>query len=126
MKPPVVLLVDDEDELRRSTAQTLDLGGFRVQDFSAAERALDFITQGFNGAVVTDIRMPAVDGMTLMRQIRDIDADIPVILVTGDETPDLLGQANALGVAAVMLKPVEKSRLVGNVERALAQQRRGA
>jgi DNA-binding NtrC family response regulator len=74
MKPPVVLLVDDEEELRRSTAQALDLAGFRVQDFSAAERALDFVTQGFNGAIVTDIRMPSMDGMTLMRRVRSTAA----------------------------------------------------
>ena len=72
MKQAVILLIDDEDELRRSTAQSLDLAGFSVRDFSGAEDALDFITQGFNGVVITDIRMPGMDGMTLMGRVRDI------------------------------------------------------
>ena len=73
MKPPLVLLVDDEDELRRSTAQALDLEGLSVKRCASAERALDFITQGFNGVVLTDIRMPGMDGMTLMGRVREID-----------------------------------------------------
>jgi len=49
VKKALILLVDDEDELRRSTVQSLDLAGFEVRDFAGAEGALDFITQGFNG-----------------------------------------------------------------------------
>jgi DNA-binding NtrC family response regulator len=95
MKSATVLLVDDEDELRRSAAQSLDLAGFSVRDFAGAERALDFITQGFNGVVVTDIRMPGMDGMTLMARIRDIDPDIPVILATGHGDVQLAVRAMA-------------------------------
>ena len=105
MKPPVVLVVDDEEELRRSTAQVLDLAGFQVQDFPAAERALDFVTQGFNGAVVTDIRMPSMDGMSLMRRVRDIDADIPVILVTGHGDVQLAVRAMREGAYDFIEKP---------------------
>ena len=74
MKQAEILLVDDEDELRRSTAQSLELAGFAVRDFDNAEGALDFVTQGFNGVVITDIRMPGMDGMTLMSRVREIDA----------------------------------------------------
>jgi two-component system C4-dicarboxylate transport response regulator DctD len=119
MKPPVVLLVDDEEELRRSTAQALDLAGFRVQDFSAAERALDFVTQGLNGAVVTDIRMPSIDGMTLMRRIHDIDADIPVILVTGHGDVQLAVRAMREGAYDFIEKPFDAQHLADMVARAL-------
>jgi two-component system C4-dicarboxylate transport response regulator DctD len=119
MKPPTVLLVDDEEELRRSTAQALDLAGFQVQDFSTAERALDFVTQGFNGAVVTDIRMPSIDGMTLMRRIHDIDADIPVILVTGHGDVQLAVRAMREGAYDFIEKPFDAQHLADMVARAL-------
>jgi two-component system C4-dicarboxylate transport response regulator DctD len=119
MKPPVVLLVDDEEELRRSTAQALDLTGFQVQDFSAAERALDFVTQGFNGAVVTDIRMPSMDGMTLMRRVRDLDPDIPVILVTGHGDVQLAVRAMREGAYDFIEKPFDAQHLADMVARAL-------
>jgi two-component system C4-dicarboxylate transport response regulator DctD len=119
MKPPVVLLVDDEEELRRSTAQSLDLAGFRVQDFSAADRALDFVTQGFNGAIVTDIRMPSMDGMTLMRRVRDLDPDIPVILVTGHGDVQLAVRAMREGAYDFIEKPFDAQHLADMVARAL-------
>ena len=78
-----ILLVDDEPDMRLSTAQALELEGFEVEEASDAQSALDRLGFGFAGIVVTDIRMPGMDGLTLMSRIREIDVDIPVILVTG-------------------------------------------
>ncbi len=119
MKPPIVLLVDDEDELRRSTAQSLDLAGFTVEDVSSAERALDFITQGFNGVVITDVRMPGMDGMTLMGRIREIDADIPVILVTGHGDVQLAVRAMREGAYDFLEKPFVTQHLTEMAARAI-------
>lgn len=118
MKPPIVLLVEDEDELRRSTAQSLDLAGFTVEDFPSAERALDFITQGFNGVVITDVRMPGMDGMTLMGRIREIDADIPVILVTGHGDVQLAVRAMREGAYDFIEKPFVTQNLTEMATRA--------
>ena len=123
MKPPIVLLVDDEDELRRSTAQSLDLSGFHVRDFATAEGALDFITQGFNGVVVTDIRMPGMDGMTLMGRVRDIDPDIPVILVTGHGDVQLAVRAMREGAYDFVEKPFTTQHLSDMATRALDRRR---
>lgn len=119
MKPPVVLLVEDEDELRRSTTQSLDLAGFTVQDSASAERALDFITQGFNGVVISDIRMPGMDGMTLMGRIREIDADIPVILFTGHGDVQLAVRAMREGAYDFVEKPFATQHLVEMAARAI-------
>lgn len=78
-----ILLIDDDDEMRRATAQALDLAGFRVRALARAERALDFTGFGFRGIVISDIRMPGMDGLTLMTRIHQLDADIPVVLITG-------------------------------------------
>ncbi|MHA6643511.1 sigma-54-dependent transcriptional regulator [Mesorhizobium sp. A623] len=119
MNPALVLLVEDEDELRRSTAQALDLSGFKVRDLASAERALDLITPGFNGVVVTDIRMPGMDGMTLMGRIREIDADIPVILTTGHGDVQLAVTAMREGAYDFIEKPFTTQTLAAVAARAL-------
>lgn len=78
-----VLLIDDEPDLRDSTAQALDLAGFTVTALAQGDRALDLVGFGYPGVVVTDIRMPGLDGLSLMNRMHEIDRDIPVILITG-------------------------------------------
>ena len=78
-----VLLVDDEEDLRVSTAQALELHDLDVEIFSSAEDVLARVGPGFAGVVVSDIRMDGMDGMTLLQRVREIDHDIPVILITG-------------------------------------------
>jgi len=123
MKPALVLLVDDEDELRRSTAQSLDLAGFKIRDFATAEGALDFITQGFNGVVITDIRMPGMDGMSLMSRVRDIDPDIPVILATGHGDVQLAVKAMREGAYDFIEKPFDSQALADIAARAIDRRR---
>ncbi|KQZ16673.1 Fis family transcriptional regulator [Mesorhizobium sp. Root552] len=119
MTQPQVLLVDDEDELRRSTAQSLDLAGFAVRDLASAERALDLVNPGFNGVVVTDIRMPGMDGMTFMTRIHEIDPDIPVIIVTGHGDVQLAVKAMREGAYDFIEKPFTTQNLAAVVRRAL-------
>ncbi|GLS29451.1 two-component system, NtrC family, C4-dicarboxylate transport response regulator DctD [Mesorhizobium albiziae] len=123
MKRAEILLVDDEDELRRSTAQSLDLAGFAVRDFANAERALDFVTQGFNGVVITDIRMPGMDGMTLMSRVREIDGDIPVILATGHGDVQLAVKAMREGAYDFIEKPFNGQALADIAARAMDRRR---
>ena len=117
--PPTVLLVDDEDELRQSSVQALDLAGFAVRGFAGAEPLLDIVGYGFNGIVVTDIRMPGMDGMTLLGRIREIDADIPVILVTGHADVQLAVRAMREGAYDFLEKPFDTQHLAGIAARAL-------
>jgi two-component system, NtrC family, C4-dicarboxylate transport response regulator DctD len=113
-----VLLIDDEPELRASTAQALDLAGFAVQDLANGERALDLVGYGFPGVVVTDIRMPGIDGLSLMGRIHQIDRDIPVILVTGHGDVQLAVRAMRDGAYDFVEKPFAASQLVEIVARA--------
>lgn len=119
MKAPLVLLVDDEEELRRSTAQALDLEALSVQQCPDAERALDFVTQGFNGVVLTDIRMPGMDGMTLMARIHETDPDIPVIVVTGHADVQLAVRAMREGAYDFIEKPFNPRHLAEMAKRAI-------
>ena len=116
---PVILLVDDEEELRRSSSQALDLAGFEVRAFASAESVLDTIGYGFNGIVITDIRMPGMDGMTLMSRIREIDPDLPVLLITGHADVQLAVTAMREGAYDFLEKPFNAQHLADIAARAL-------
>ncbi|MBX9465360.1 MAG: sigma-54 dependent transcriptional regulator [Aquamicrobium sp.] len=119
MKAPTVLLVDDEEEIRHSTAQSLQLAGVAVREFANAEGALSYITPGFHGVLITDIRMPGMDGMTLLARVRDIDADVPVILVTGHGDVQLAVRAMREGAYDFIEKPFSAQHLADVAKRAL-------
>ncbi len=114
-----VLLVDDEEELRHSSAQALELAGFRVETFASAERALEFIGFSFPGVVISDIRMPGMDGMTFLQRIREIDVEVPVILVTGHGDVQLAVRAMREGAYDFVEKPFTAQMLAGTIRRAL-------
>ena len=117
--PPRILVVDDDADLRGSTVQALELAGMAVQDLATAERALDFITFGFPGVVLTDIRMPGMDGLTLMTRVHEIDREIPVILMTGHGDVQLAVRAMREGAHDFMEKPFSASQMTELVARAV-------
>lgn len=119
MSGPLVLLVDDEEELRRSTAQALELHDFSVEAFASAEDVLTRVSYGFHGMVVTDIRMRGMDGMTLMQRIREIDHEIPVVLVTGHGDVQLAVKAMREGAYDFLEKPFSLQTLAGVIHRGL-------
>lgn len=114
-----ILLIDDEEDMRRSSAQALELFGLEVTTFSSAEPVLELVGYGFDGVVVSDIRMPGMDGMTLLQRIRDVDAEIPVILVTGHADVQLAVSAMRAGVYDFLEKPFTAQHLAGIIRRAL-------
>ncbi|GLQ56513.1 sigma-54-dependent transcriptional regulator [Devosia nitrariae] len=118
-----VLLVDDEEDLRLSTAQALDLAGFEVADFAHPERALELAGFGFNGIVVTDIRMQGMDGLTLMNRLHELDREMPVILITGHGDVQLAVRAMREGAYDFIEKPFPSSHLADTVARALDYRR---
>ena len=119
MNSGVVLLVDDEEDLRLSTSQALELYGLQVKTFSSAEEVLARTGFGFDGIVVSDIRMPGMDGMTLLQRIRELDHEIPVILVTGHGDVQLAVKAMREGAYDFIEKPFATQALAGVVRHAL-------
>lgn len=118
-----VLLIDDEDHMRLSTAQALDLEGFEVTDMADAQAALDRVSFGFDGIVITDIRMPGMDGLTLMNRVHEIDTDIPVILVTGHGDVQLAVRAMRQGCYDFVEKPFDGQQLAEIAARAMGYRR---
>jgi two-component system C4-dicarboxylate transport response regulator DctD len=119
MNSGLVLLVDDEEELRFSTSQVLELHGLHVKAFASGEEVLARVGFGFDGVVVTDIRMPGMDGMTLLHRIRELDHEIPVILVTGHGEVQLAVKAMREGAYDFIEKPFASHALAGVVRHAL-------
>ncbi len=118
-----VILVDDEEAVRLSTAQSLELENFEVTSFARAERALERVRRGFDGVLVSDIRMPQMDGLALLAAVREIDPDLPVILVTGHGDVPLAVQAMRAGAYDFLEKPFPTSRLTDSVQRATDKRR---
>ncbi|MCZ4346184.1 sigma-54 dependent transcriptional regulator [Devosia sp. J2-20] len=117
--PIEVLLVDDEEDLRRATSQTLDLVGFPVRTTASAEEALASVSRGWHGILVTDIRMPGMDGMTLLRKAVAIDPDLPVLLLTGHGDVNLAVDAMRDGAYDFIEKPFSVERLLDSITRAM-------
>lgn len=119
MTPARVLLVEDDAQMRGSTAQALELAGFAVEALASGEEALALAGPGFAGVVVSDIRMPGMDGMTLLGRLRAVDADLPVILVTGHAEVPLAVEAIRGGAYDFIEKPFVVQDLATVIRRAL-------
>ncbi|MDB5681441.1 MAG: Fis family transcriptional regulator, partial [Sphingomonas bacterium] len=115
-----VIFVEDDDQLRLATVQALELAGFEVRAFARADQAASTITRDFAGIVVTDIRMPHMDGLALLAAVHAIDPDIPVILITGHGDIAMAVRAMRDGAADFLTKPFATDHLAAAVRRSLA------
>lgn len=113
-----VAFIDDDAALRQANIQTLELNGFRAVPFESAPAALAEIDEHFEGIVVTDIRMPRIDGLQLFQKIKAIDPDLPVILISGHGDIDMAVRAMHDGAYDFLTKPFAAERLVESVRRA--------
>lgn len=114
-----VILVDDEEHIRVSATQALELAGYEVASFDRSEPALALAKGESSGVLVSDIRMPGMDGMALLRAVRDHNSDLPVILITGHGDVQTAVQAMRDGAYDFIEKPFSSERLVETVERAM-------
>ena len=117
-----ILVVEDNDFVRMQICKFLTDEAYEVQECMDGEAALSAISNEINLAVV-DVRMEPMNGFDFIRTIRGEDVATPIILVTGDESPDLLEEAGKLGVLAVLKKPIQKERLIKIVSRTLGVER---
>ena len=114
-----VLLVEDDDDVRLSTEQALSLAGFKVESFASAERARASIAFGAPTIVVCDVRLPGVSGTEWLSEVRKIDPEIPVVLVTGHGHIAMAVQAMREGAYDFVEKPFTSERLIAIVRHAV-------
>ncbi|MCB9877114.1 MAG: sigma-54-dependent Fis family transcriptional regulator [Planctomycetes bacterium] len=118
-----VLVVDDEPDLAESCAYFLERAGFEARTAQSAHEALDLLDQETFGVVVSDVRMPRMSGMELLRAIRERDPDVEVLLLTG--YPDLQMAVSAIkqGAFDYLAKPYAEQDLIDRVAKAAAHRR---
>lgn len=121
--PPLqVALVEDDAALRDATTQALALEGAQVTAFPDARAALGWLTPEFAGVVVSDVRMPGIDGLAFFARLRTIDPELPVILTTGHGDIAMAVEAMKNGAADFLTKPYSSAHLIRAV-RASAERR---
>jgi FixJ family two-component response regulator len=95
-----ILVIDDEADMRDSITQWLNLSGFNSVSHDSAEAALGTIAADYAGIVISDIKMPGMDGMALLRKLQAVDSALPVILITGHGDVQLAVEAMRIGIPA--------------------------
>lgn len=114
-----VALVEDDAAFREAVTEQLELEGLTVQAFRSGEAALKGLNAGFPGVVVTDLRMPGMDGRQLTDRLQAIDPDLPVIMMTGHGDIAEAVDAMKRGAYDFLPKPFEPERLTQSLRRAL-------
>jgi len=117
-EPGAVLLVDDEPQVLRALARNLIGCEYRVETFGSAEQAVQRVAQGNVEVIVSDISMPGMSGLELLRAVRQYDVDLPVVLVTGLPAVESAARAVEYGAFKYLMKPVEREALRSTVSRA--------
>jgi len=116
---PVVFVVDDDDAVRESLAMSLKLAGHQVESFASAAAFLASGAPNRSGCLVTDIRMPDMDGIELQEELRKRNCSLPVIVITGHGDVPLAVRAMKAGAGDFLEKPFARDALLAAVRRAL-------
>ena len=116
-----VYVIDDDSAMRDSLDFLLGSAGFKVVLFETAADFLDTRASLGFGCVVSDVRMPGIDGMDLLRRLKASASPLPVIIMTGHGDIPLAVEAIKLGALDFVEKPFEDERLIGMIEVALQQ-----
>ena len=117
----VVHIVDDEAPVRKSLAFMLTSSGYAVRVFESAADFLAVAAEITNGCLITDLRMPGMNGVELLRALRAADAMLPAIVVTGHGDVPMAVEAMKAGALDFIEKPFEEEVLLRALERAAEQ-----
>jgi two-component system, LuxR family, response regulator FixJ len=121
-----VYVIDDDEAMRDSLQFLLDSADFEVRLFESAQAFLDTLSTLEFGCVLSDIRMPGIDGIELLKRVKESRSALPVIIMTGHGDVPLAVEAMKLGAVDFMEKPFEDDRLIAMIDVALRQAEAGA
>jgi two-component system, LuxR family, response regulator FixJ len=115
----LVHVIDDDDALRESLAFLLRTAQIDVQDYSSASAFLDALPDLNLSCIITDVRMPGLSGIDLLRRLKDLKIDVPVIVITGHADVPLAVEAMKFGAIDFLEKPFDDEVLIASVQSAL-------
>lgn len=118
----IVHVIDDDEGLRESLAFLLRSAELEVRSFDSAKAFLDELPDVALGCVITDVRMPDMSGIELLRRLKELKIGVPVIVITGHGDIALAVEAMKIGAADFFEKPFDDDLLVASVRTALRQQ----
>ena len=121
-KTPTILIVEDDAESRLAMQRVLEGVGYKIMEADNGQQALDMIQQEAVDILVTDLRLPIMDGVELLKRAKAFDQEIEVILITGHGTVEVAVEAIKEGAYDFITKPVKKSQLLHAVEKASERQ----
>ena len=121
--PATVLVVDDERNILLTLSQALQLEGYRVELASDARVALDILGARPVDAVLMDVKMPDMDGLTALSKMRELKKELPVIMMSGHGNIDTAVKATQLGARDFLEKPISRDRMLLALKNALEHQK---
>jgi two-component system response regulator FixJ len=121
-----VFVIDDDEAMRDSLEFLLAAADFDVTLFESAQLFLDALPGVGLGCVVSDVRMPGIDGLQLLKRLKADHQPLPVLIMTGHGDVPLAVEAMKLGAVDFLEKPFEDDRLIGMIDAALKQAESGA
>lgn len=120
MQPePIVYVIDDDDAVRHSLEFLLKTAGIEVRGFESAKTFLEMLPRIKTGCIITDVRMPEITGIDLLRRVKESGLDIPVIVITGHGEISLAVEAMKIGAVDFLEKPFDDDLLLASVRSAL-------
>ena len=120
MQPePVIYVIDDDEAVRQSLEFLLKAAGMTARGFDSATAFLEVLPQIHSGLIVTDVRMPGITGIDLLRRVKELGSDIPVIVITGHGDISLAVEAMKIGAVDFLEKPFDDDALLAAVRTAL-------
>lgn len=106
-----IAIVDDEQDMRQSISQWLALSGYDTETFASAEDALKVLGPDYPGIVISDIKMPGMDGMQFLKKLMGSDSTLPVIMITGHGDVPMAVEAMRVGAFDFLEKPFNPDRM---------------
>jgi two-component system response regulator FixJ len=116
---PLVHVIDDDDAVRESLGFLLQSLQIRVQSYDSAKSFLATVPKLNGGCIITDVRMPEMTGLDLLRRLRELEVAMPVIVITGHGDLQLAVEAMKIGAVDFLEKPFSDEVLVASVRSAL-------
>jgi two-component system response regulator FixJ len=120
MQPDAIIYVIDDDEaVRQSLEFLLKTAGLTVRGFDSAKAFIEVLPQIRSGCIITDVRMPGITGMDLLRKIKELGIEVPVIVITGHGDISLAVEAMKIGAVDFLEKPFDDDTLLASVRGSL-------
>ena len=119
---PKVYIVDDDDSVRRAMKRLIRSAGMDARTFSSAQEFLEFEFTNRDACMIVDIKLQGMNGLELQDALRAKGSDLPMIFITGFDSPETREQAKKSGAAGYFRKPIDDQALLDSIQWALARQ----